>query len=200
VSSQVLPHNFYQDAALQVARNLLGMRLVHHDQGERLAGIILETEAYDGQQDLACHARVGKTQRNEVMFGPAGHAYIYFTYGMHWCLNCVTGEEGYAAAVLIRSILPIEGIATIAKRRIKVEKSKWCNGPAKLTQALGIDGQLNGIDLCEITSPLVIERDHEIPDQYIQRLPRVGISSVSEPWRSKPWRLLAQPPPEWKMD
>ena len=85
-----------------VARELLGMRLVRCLNGERLAGIILETEAYHGQEDLACHARAGHTARTAVMYGPPGRAYIYFTYGMHWCLNCVTGDVGFPAAVLIR--------------------------------------------------------------------------------------------------
>ena len=92
----------------QVARDLLGQRLVRLLNGQRVSGLILEAEAYDGESDLACHARSGRTERNSMMYGDAGHAYIYFTYGMHWMLNCVCGPAGYPAAVLLRAILPLE--------------------------------------------------------------------------------------------
>ena len=97
-----LNRDFYARPTLQVARELLGMRLVRLEGGARLAGLIVETEAYIGQEDLGCHARAGLTERNRVMFGPPGHAYVYFTYGMHWLLNCVTEAQGFPAAVLLR--------------------------------------------------------------------------------------------------
>src|SRR5690606_16070699 len=136
---------------------LLGMRLVRRlEDGTTLSGIITETEAYRGQDDQACHARNGRTRRNAVMFGPPGRAYIYFTYGMHWCLNVVAGPDGFPAAVLLRAIHPLEGLDFIALRRARAERRNWTNGPAKLTQALAIDGALNGCDLTDPASPLCI--------------------------------------------
>lgn len=185
----ILPYSFYDRPVVQVARELLGKRLVRWWDDHRVSGIIIETEAYDGMQDLACHARVGKTKRNQVMFGKAGHAYVYFTYGMHWCLNVVTGEIGYPAAVLIRALTPIEGLEIIAKNRGKVERKNWTNGPAKLTQAFQINRQQNGIDLTGQKDHLWVEDGGEIADQFVQFGPRVGIDSTPEPWRSMPWRF-----------
>ena len=174
---------------LQVARGLLGMRLVRLLEGQRISGVIVEAEAYDGEADLACHARAGRTPRTEVMYGPPGRAYIYFTYGMHWCLNCVTGPQGYPAAVLLRAIWPEEGLELIAARRAGRPQPEWCNGPAKLTQALGIDGRLNGIDLTSIQAGLWIEAGQPAAEANVSVGPRVGIQNVPEPWRSKPWRF-----------
>ncbi len=185
----ILPYSFYDRPVVQVARELLGKRLVRCWDDRRVSGIIIETEAYDGMQDLACHARVGKTKRNQVMFGKAGHAYVYFTYGMHWCLNVVTGEIGYPAAVLIRALTPIEGLEIIAQNRGKVERKNWTNGPAKLTQAFQINRQQNGIDLTGQKDHLWVEDGEEIADQFVQVGPRVGIDSTPEPWRSMPWRF-----------
>lgn len=185
----ILPYSFYDRPVVQVARELLGKRLVRCWDDRRVSGIIIETEAYDGMQDLACHARVGKTKRNQVMFGKAGHAYVYFTYGMHWCLNVVTGEIGYPAAVLIRALTPIEGLEIIVQNRGKVERKNWTNGPAKLTQAFQINRQQNGIDLTGQKDHLWVEDGEEIADQFVQVGPRVGIDSTPEPWRSMPWRF-----------
>ena len=191
---KILPREFYDRPVLNVARDLLGMRLVRILDGKRVAGIILETEGYDGESDLACHAHVGRTKRNEVMFGPPGYAYVYFIYGMHWMLNCVTGQKDYPAAVLIRAIQPVENLELIAEIRLPARKEDWCNGPAKLTQVLQINGELNGANLCSSKSPLFIEADRTIVDENVNILPRVGINSVAEPWRSKPWRFLAKLP------
>src|SRR5512136_1639220 len=128
-----LPQTFYNRPALSVARELLGKRLVRLLDGVRLAGIIIETEAYIGEEDLACHARSGKSRRNAVMYGPPGFAYVYFTYGMHWMLNAVTEPEGIPAAVLIRAIQPVQGVDIIAAHR----QGRDTRGPAKVTQALG---------------------------------------------------------------
>jgi DNA-3-methyladenine glycosylase len=194
---QILSSGFYNRPVLNVARDLLGMRLVRILENTRTAGIIIETESYDGENDLACHAHVGKTRRNEVMFGPPGHAYIYFTYGMHWLLNCVTGQEGYPAAVLIRSIFPTENVEAIARRRLPAKEKDWCNGPAKLTRAFSIDKQLNGVNLCSKQSPIFIELAETVSENQVRISPRVGISSVPEPWRSKPWRFQAVMPADW---
>lgn len=193
-SGTPLSREFYNRPVLVVARDLLGMRLVRKLGGQRVAGIILETEGYDGESDLACHAHVGRTRRNEVMYGPPGHAYVYFTYGMHWLLNCVAGPEGYAAAVLIRAIQPVENIEIVARNRLPAKEKDWCNGPAKLASALQIDKALNGADLCSPQSPLTIEQGSAILEENVSTLPRVGLDSVPEPWRSKPWRFLANRP------
>jgi DNA-3-methyladenine glycosylase len=194
---QILSPDFYNRPVLNVARDLLGMRLVRILENTRMAGMITETEAYDGENDLACHAHVGKTRRNEVMFGPPGHAYVYFTYGMHWLLNCVSGPEGYPAAVLIRTLFPTENIEAIASHRFPAKEKDWCNGPAKLTRALSIEQQLNGVNLCSKKSLIYIEQAEPIPEKYVRTAERVGISSVAEPWRSKPWRFQAILPVGW---
>ena len=188
----VLARDFYEQEVTLVARHLLGMRLVRNLDGQRVAGIILETEAYRGEEDLACHARSGQTQRNAVMYGAAGNAYVYFTYGMHWCLNAVTGAEGFPAAVLIRSIWPVEGLEQMVIRRGKFPRAQWCNGPAKLCQALNIDGKLNGSSLCDGGSDLWIEPGLSLPDEQVSTSARVGIDSVPEPWRSLPWRFFTK--------
>jgi DNA-3-methyladenine glycosylase len=185
-----LPREFYSQPTQTVARQLLGARLVRILDGQRLAGIITETEAYVGEEDLGCHARSGKTRRNAVMYGPPGRAYVYFTYGMHWCLNAVTEREGFPAAVLIRAIQPVEGVETIAARR----QGGDTLGPAKLTQALGVTGAQNGLDLCDPASGLWIEAGDVLPEENILRGPRVGLDNVPEPWKSMPWRFRAAGP------
>ena len=176
---------FYNRPTLTVARELLGMRLVRIMNGIRLAGIITETEAYIGKEDLGCHAKSGITKRNAVMYGPAGNAYVYFTYGMHWCLNAVTEGEGFPAAVLLRAIEPVEGVEVIFARR----QGRDTRGPAKLTQAFGIDGALNGASLCSPEAGLWIEAGEAVADGQIITSPRVGLFTVPEPWKSKPWNF-----------
>lgn len=188
-----LPREFFNRTALEVARDLLGCRLVRGQSGQHLSGLILETEAYQGETDLGCHASAGITPRNTVMYGPPGHAYVYFTYGMHWLLNAVTSEEGYPAAVLIRALQPVEGIDRMANNRpYRARQSGWTDGPAKLTQALGIDGTFNTADLCTPASGLWIEPGEPIADDMVQQSPRIGLNSVQEPWRSIPWRFLIE--------
>ena len=190
IAGNILPREFFRRPTLAAARGLLGARLVRVLDGMRLAGIITETEAYIGEEDLGCHAKAGKTKRNAVMYGPAGHAYVYFTYGMHWCLNAVTEQEGFPAAVLIRAIQPVEGVEVISTRR----RGGDTNGPAKLTQALGIDRALNGADLCDPGANLWIEAGRPIPDEQVLTGPRVGLNNVPEPWRSMPWRFRVHRP------
>jgi DNA-3-methyladenine glycosylase len=189
MKEQILPERFYNRNVFDVAWELLGKRLVRILDSQRISGIITETEAYDGTKDLACHARVGKTKRNSVMFGPAGRAYVYFTYGMHWCLNVVTGEQGYPAAVLIRAIEPLEGLAIIAENRSQFNQKNWTNGPAKLTQAMQINGGQNGINITRRDTNLWIETGWQIEETLVQIGPRIGIANTPEPWRSMPWRF-----------
>jgi DNA-3-methyladenine glycosylase len=185
LASSCLPREFYDRPTLTVARELLGMRLVRFLDGEQLAGIITETEAYVGEEDLGCHARSGRSHRNAVMYGMPGFAYVYFTYGMHWMLNAVTEPEGFPAAVLIRAIHPVNGLEIIAARR----QGRDTLGPAKLTQALGVDGADNRADLCSPASGLWIEAGAEIAQSNIITGPRVGLYTVPEPWKSVPWRF-----------
>jgi DNA-3-methyladenine glycosylase len=156
-----------------------------------LAGVITEVEAYQGVDDQACHARAGKTARNAVMFGGPGKAYVYFTYGMHWMLNFVVEPENQPAAILIRAILPQSGLEQIASRRGSQPASRWTDGPAKLCQALGIDGALNGADLCSSQAELFVETGEAIPNSCVTIGPRVGLYTVPEPWKSIPWRFRA---------
>jgi len=216
-----LPRSFYRRPTLAVARDLLGKRLVHLDGGRRLSGRIVEAEAYIGQEDLGCHARVGRTERNRSMWGEPGHAYVYFTYGMHWCLNVVTEAAGRPAAVLLRALAPAEGIATMRRRRRTARGRKGkglsgrkagqsgarpkaalsgaegskglADGPAKLCQALGIDGRLDGHDLCRAGARLFIEDAPSVPRRVVARGPRVGLDGVPDPWKSKPWRFRVIP-------
>lgn len=192
--SNRLTRRFFAQPTLSVARALLGQRLVLLEEKEtRIAGIITEVEAYIGSEDLACHARSGKTKRNAVMYGPPGYAYVYFTYGVHWMLNFVTEKDGFPAAVLLRGLRPIEGITEMKRRRPMPRLEDLTNGPAKLCQALGIDGSWNGSDLCHPDSKLFIEKAITINDNLVTCGPRVGLNTVPEPWKSMPWRFQVDP-------
>lgn len=186
MKSPPLPRSFYNRPTLLVARELLGARLVRILDGVKLTGLIIETEAYVGEEDLACHAKAGLTKRTAPMYGPPGHAYVYFTYGNHWMLNAVTEREGFPAAVLIRAIQPIEGVEVMMERR----HGRDTLGPGKLCQAMGITKSENNADLTEATSPLRIEAGISVPDDSVTIGTRVGLNSVPEPWKSKPWRFL----------
>lgn len=179
-----LERAFYARPALELAPALLGMRLVHRVEDVRIAGIILETEAYDGEQDLACHARAGRTQRTEVMYRQAGTAYVYFTYGLHWMFNVVCAGEGYPAAVLVRALQMEEWLYQPMPRT---------HGPALLTRALGISRAQNGLDLCDPGGELWIEQGEPPPPAHIRRKPRVGIGTVPEPWKSLDWNFSYRP-------
>jgi DNA-3-methyladenine glycosylase len=187
-----IPRSFFRQSTLQIARALLGMRLVKTEYGRRRSGIIIETEAYIGREDLGCHAsRGGRTARNAVMFGPPGLAYVYFNYGMHWMLNVVTEKEDFPAAVLVRAMIPAEG--RDAMRRRRSGREPVAGGPAMLCQAMRIDGRWNGYDLCEKKSQLFLERAYAIPEEGVTIGPRVGLNTVPEPWRSIPWRFRVDP-------
>ena len=183
-----LPYDFYNRPTLTVARELIGARLVRILDGQKLVGLISETEAYISEKDLACHAKAGLTPRTKVMFGEAGRAYVYFTYGNHWMLNVVTEREGFPAAVLIRAIQPIEGVEEMLERR----NGRDTLGPGKLTQAMGITKSENGVDLTETTHGLWIEVGVKVPNWLVTKGPRVGLNNTPEPWLSKPWRFLVK--------
>jgi DNA-3-methyladenine glycosylase len=191
-----LPRRFFARPTLAVARELLGQRLVRVAGGQRRAGLITETEAYIDQTDLACHARFGRTPRSAVMFGPPGHAYVYFTYGMHWMLNIVTEAEDFPAAVLIRGVLVTEGEALVRAARGAQGAAplpRLTDGPAKLAQAFGIDRALNGHNLCAPEAVLFIERARAVPEVAVQTGPRIGLNRVPEPWFSLPWNFKVPP-------
>ncbi len=188
--SNPLPVSFYERPTVQVAREILGARLVCDLNGERITGIITEAEAYVGETDLGCHAKAGRTKRTEGMYGPAGRAYIYFTYGMHWMLCVVTEVEGFPAAVLIRAVEVEEGWSVVRQRRGNVKSKDLTNGPAKLTQAFGLDIHQHKLDLTKKTSQLWIEPAETILDENVTIGQRVGLYSVPEPWKSMPWRFL----------
>ncbi len=181
----IFPRSFYNRPTLTVARELIGTRLVRVLNGKELVGLIVETEAYISEKDLACHAKAGLTPRTAPMYGEPGHAYVYFTYGNHWMLNVVTEREGFPAAVLIRAIQPIEGMEIMLKRR----RGRDTFGPGKLTQALGIGKRENTIDLTESAPGLWIEAGVHVPNSLVTKSPRVGLNNTPEPWLSKPWRF-----------
>jgi len=186
--SNPLPTEFYNRPTLTVARELIGARLVRILDGVKLVGLITETEGYIGETDLACHAKAGRTLRTQVMYGPPGHAYVYFTYGNHWMLNAVTEKEDFPAAVLIRAIQPIEGVEVVSARR----NGRDTFGPGKLTKAMGITKSENALDLTEANGSLWIEAGISVPDKNVTIGPRVGLNTVPEPWLSKPWRFLVK--------
>jgi len=186
VQGMPLPRPFYARPTLVVARELLGQRLVRLWNGRRLSGRIVEVEAYIGEEDRACHAACGRTSRNAVMYGPPGHAYVYFIYGMHHCLNIVTEREGFPAAVLIRALEPLEGLPIMRANRPGHPDRRLTNGPAKLCQALRVDRTLNGVDMC-VPEVLWVEADQPIADLEVAQGPRVNVRgderAINAPWR-----------------
>ena len=176
-----LPRDFYARSTLIVARELIGMRLVHESRGVRRAGRIVETEAYLGPDDLAAHSARGRTKRNAVMFGPPGHAYVYLIYGVWSCVNVVTREPGVPQAVLLRALEPGEGI----------DQKTW--GPGLLCRAMNIDRTLNGVDL--EGQELWIEDARESRRRLkVGRSTRVGVDYAGE-WAQQPWRFFAADSP-----
>jgi len=182
-----LGRGFFARDTLTVARQLLGQRLVRVLDGQRLSGRIVEVEAYVGEEDAACHASVGRTQRTEVMYGPPGRVYVYFVYGMHHCLNVVTEREGFPAAVLVRGIEPGEGLEVMRANRPGRPDAELTNGPAKLCQALGIDRRLNGVDLCA-NDELFLEEGEPVCGVEVMATPRIGVRG-DEPALNAPWRF-----------
>ena len=181
----ILPRDFYDRPTLTVAQELLGKVLVHRTPAGDAAGMIVETEAYIGEDDPACHAAPGPTRRNAPLYGPPGFAYVYLNYGIHYLVNAVTEAERRPAAVLIRSLAPLDRIRLMEKRRAPegrtIEAADLCRGPGNLTRALGITLTDNLVDL--VSSRLVIEDRGHAPES-VSWGPRVGISvGVEKPWR-----------------
>jgi len=182
--STPLPRSFYARPTLTVARSLLGTHLVRRLNGRRLVGKIVEVEAYIGFDDPGSHAYRGETKRNAVMFGPPGRAYVYFTYGMHFCFNVVTEREGFPAAVLLRAVEPEEGIEVMKKLRGRPGNDvDVANGPAKFCQAFAIDRGFNNEDLLGDTL-FILPVGSRLADDAIESTPRVGLrEGVEFPWR-----------------
>ena len=167
---------------LDVAPALLGARLVAGGVTVRLT----EVEAYAGQDDPGSHAFRGRTPRTAVMFGPAGHAYVYFTYGMHWCINVVTGLEGVASAVLLRAGEVVDGLDVARERRPGVKDRELCRGPARTTRTLGITGDQDGVDLLSASSPVrLLPALAAAEPSEVRTGPRVGVGGAGAefPWR-----------------
>jgi DNA-3-methyladenine glycosylase len=175
-----LPRSFYDRPVLAVARDLLGAIVVR--DGVRLR--LTEVEAYDGENDPASHAFRGKTPRNAVMFGPPGHAYVYFTYGMHFCVNLVCGPAGVASAVLLRAGEVVAGSDIVAQRRPRSTARDLARGPARLTQALAIGREFDGAEVTRTGSGLCVVAGDPVAELAVRRGPRVGISqAIDRPWR-----------------
>ena len=187
-----LPRSFYARPALDVAADLLGKVLVRKLDGVTLSGKIVETEAYVGPHDLACHASKGHTPRTSVMFGPPGYAYVYMIYGFYFCLNVVTEPLGYQAAVLIRAVEPLENVDLMRQLRNNPEReTNIASGPGKLCMAMSIDKGLNGADLLGTT--IWIE-DRKLDPGPMRTSPRVGVDYAGE-YKDKPWRFFVDGSP-----
>lgn len=190
-----LPRAFYERPVLDVARDAIGKLLVHDSPDGRVAGRIVEVEAYRGPEDLAAHSRGGRrTPRTEAMWGPAGRAYVFFVYGMHWHVNLVTGAVGEPHAVLVRAVEPVVGEPLLAARRgLATGDLRLTNGPGKLCRAFGIDGRHYGTDLCE--GPLFLAEGDR---PRVARAPRIGVEYAGT-WAKRPWRFL-DPASRWVSD
>jgi DNA-3-methyladenine glycosylase len=184
-SRRVLPRSFYARPTLTVAEDLLGKVLVHRTREGVASGVIVETEAYIGEDDPACHASFGRTARNEPLYGPPGLAYVYLNYGIHYLVNAVTEGDGHPAAVLIRALQPLDGIALMHRRRASpgrvIVDRDLCRGPGNLSRALGITLAGNRLDL---TGRALSVEDRGMAVGAVARGPRIGIRvGVERPWR-----------------
>ncbi len=187
---KILPSVFFARDARVVARELLGKYLVRRMNGKIERYRIVETEAYIGPHDKACHAYKGRTKRTEVMFGPAGRWYIYFVYGMHEMLNIVTGPEGYPAAVLIRGV---EALPTPhSKSHSSVLQNTRIDGPGRVTKKLGITRALNGKPASRVSGLWIEEGSERLPARAVKRTPRIGVAYAGE-WAAKLYRYILEP-------
>jgi DNA-3-methyladenine glycosylase len=175
-----LPSDAYAGPAERIAVDLLGCWIVSEVGGDPCVVEVVETEAYTGPEDGASHAaaRIGRTARNEAMFGSPGTAYIYRIYGLHWCLNAVTGPAGFPAAVLVRAARPVQGLEVMQRRRGQVVERDLLRGPGRLAQALGLEGSLNGVPLVGV--PLRIVPGRKVARGEIRRGPRIGIRRAAD--------------------
>jgi DNA-3-methyladenine glycosylase len=181
---RILPASFYARETEIVAREMLGTVLECRTADGMASGIIVETEAYLGEHDLACHAVVGRTARTAHLYGPPGIAYVYFIYGMYWCFNAVTRAEGLPSAVLVRALEPLDGTDLMHERRPRAKHTAdLTNGPGKLCAALGITGAMNGLSLRR--KPIVIREGEPVADRDIEVTTRIGIA----PERCADWPL-----------
>jgi len=180
VTAAPLPASFYDRDTELVARELLGAVLeCITEDGAVASGRIVETEAYLGSHDAACHAVVGRTERTWHLHGPAGIAYVYLIYGAHWCFNAVTGPEGQGSAVLVRAIEPLAGLHLMRERRPSARRDRDLgNGPGKLCAALGVDGRLDGVPLQR--PPLLVRAGDAVPDERVVVTPRIGITRAAD--------------------
>lgn len=179
IRGAALPRDFYARDTELVARDLLGCILECHTADGVASGRIVETEAYLGEHDLACHAAAGRTRRTEPLYGPPGTAYVYFIYGVHWCFNAVTREEGLPSAVLIRALEPVAGVDLMRARRPAARKDHdLTNGPGKLCAALGIDVRHNALPLSR--PPISIREGDRVPDERVSITPRIGIRESAD--------------------
>lgn len=187
-----LTPSFFERPVLRVAPALLG-QLVEHETAEGPVVVRLtEVEAYDGPNDPGSHAYRGQTARNAVMFGPPGHFYVYFTYGMHWCMNLSCGPDGTPSAVLLRAGEVVEGADLARSRRPAARSARdLARGPARLAQALGIDRAGNGLDGCDPASPLRVRSGSRVPRTRVRRGPRVGLAQAAD----RPWRFWVEDEP-----
>jgi DNA-3-methyladenine glycosylase len=192
VNSDRLGRAFFARDTVTVARALLGQRLVRVAADMRLSGLVCEAEAYAGPDDRASHA-YRRTPRSAIMYGPPGHAYVYFIYGMYFCLNAVTEVDGHPGAVLLRGLLPVDGIETMRDRRPDVRDSQLADGPGKLCAALGISGAQNGLDLCS-SDELFLEAGAAVPEEEVVVTPRVGVRGDAGAVL-RPWRFVWRPAP-----
>lgn len=175
---RALPPSFYDRPTELVARELLGAVLQCETDDGVASGRIVETEAYLGPDDPACHAVAGRTERTWHLHGPPGIAYVYFIYGAHWCFNAVTREEGHGSAVLVRALEPVQGIELMRERRGSVKDAQLTNGPGKLCQALGIDAAMNGLRLDR--RPLRILSGPTVADGDVDVTARIGITKAAD--------------------
>ena len=176
---RILPRDFYNRDTELVAREMLGAILESRTADGVTSGVIVETEAYVGEHDPACHAAAGLTKRTAPLYERPGLSYVYFIYGVHWCFNAVTREKGLPSAVLVRALQPLTGIDLMTERRDgRSAGTNLTNGPGKLCEALGIDGAMNGLSLQR--GPLVIREGESISDDAIDVGPRIGITKAAD--------------------
>ncbi len=189
---RALTRAFFREDVLDVAPALLGATITHAGVTVRLT----EVEAYAGEQDPGSHAFRGPTPRTEVMFGRAGHLYVYFTYGMHWCANVVTGTEGEASAVLLRAGEVVGGHEVAAERRAGITPRDWARGPARLASTLGLQGGQTGLDACDPDGPVTFRTPAEhVPASRIRTGPRVGVAGAGGDAERYPWRFWLEGEP-----